>query len=376
MTHDVEPYPIDPLRALPAAAYREAAFAAEVDAVFRHDWVFVGTADEVAEPGDYVTTDLGGQPVIVLRRQDGELAAMSNLCSHRGTQLVDGFGNTKRFQCPYNAWTFADDGRLLGVPHATRDDVDRDAHCLPTYRAELWHGLLFVCLDPNVPALAERLAHLEPAATEGDFAELHHWTDRRGEEVWDANWKLVISNAMESYHLFHVHPETLEPYAPTAGAYYVVGNADGTVTGGDAPDGDGYTLFSLPPNFVGTVSRGALLWQAIQPLAWNRTRVITGGAYPSPSPEKSSGLSKLMGSAAAAAAMRLIPDFLPEDKAICERGQRAATGDFEPGTLVPMEQVISDFHHYLNRQLHGAEVPGPRTSAEVGIARSTEEVDA
>ena len=137
MTHDVEPYPIDPLRALPAAAYREAAFAAEVDAVFRHDWVFVGTADEVAEPGDYVTTDLGGQPVIVLRRQDGELAAMSNLCSHRGTQLVDGFGNTKRFQCPYHAWTFADDGRLLGVPHATRDDVDRDAHCLPTYRAEL-----------------------------------------------------------------------------------------------------------------------------------------------------------------------------------------------------------------------------------------------
>ena len=231
MTHDVEPYPIDPLRALPAAAYREAAFAAEVDAVFRHDWVFVGTADEVAEPGDYVTTDLGGQPVIVLRRQDGELAAMSNLCSHRGTQLVDGFGNTKRFQCPYHAWTFADDGRLLGVPHATRDDVDRDAHCLPTYRAELWHGLLFVCLDPNVPALAERLAHLEPAATEGDFAELHHWTNRRGEEVWDANWKLVISNAMESYHLFHVHPETLEPYAPTAGAYYVVGNADGTVTG-------------------------------------------------------------------------------------------------------------------------------------------------
>ena len=103
---------------------------------------------------------------------------------------------------------------------------------------------------------------------------------------------------------------------------------------GDAPDGDGYTLFSLPPNFVGTVREvrccGRRFAAGLEPHAGDH-----GGAYPSPSPEKSSGLSKLMGSAAAATAMRLIPDFLPEDKAICERGQRAATGDFELGTLVP-----------------------------------------
>ncbi len=366
-------YEIDPGRALPAAAYRADAHAADVARIFRDDWVFVGTADEVAEPGDYVAVDLGGQPVIVLRNQAGELAALSNMCAHRGTLLVDGRGSAKRFQCPYHAWTFRDDGALLSVPYADRGEVDRDAHCLPTYQAGEWHDLVFATMNPSSPPLAERLAHLAPIAAEAGMAELHHWTSARSDEVWEANWKLVIANAMESYHLFKVHPETLEPYAPTGDAYYLVGNADGTATGGRNTDGSDYTLLSLPPNFVGTLTNGSLLWQAVQPLAADRTRVITGGAYRSPSPDESSGLSKWTAKAMAKAADMTVPDFLPEDKDICERGQRAATGDFTPGPILPVEHVISDFHHYLNRQLRGAAVPPVRTSAEVGIARQVED---
>ncbi|MEM9610030.1 MAG: aromatic ring-hydroxylating dioxygenase subunit alpha [Actinomycetota bacterium] len=362
-------YPVDPGRALPAEAYRADSFAADVDHVFRRDWVFVGTADEVSEPGDYVTTELGGQPVIVQRDQDGRLGAISNLCAHRGTLLVEGYGNAKRFSCPYHGWTYADDGRLLAVPYTTRDDVDRSAHCLPRYRAEEWRGLVFASSTDDVQPLSERFAHLDELAADAGIDRLHHWTSQRSEAVWEANWKLVISNAMESYHLFKVHEETLEPYTPTAGAHYLVGSADGTATAGTSPDGDDvYTLLSLPPNFVGTITGGALLWQAVQPLAWDRTRVVTGAAYPSPPPDRSSGLSKLRGLATAAAGA-MLPDFLPEDEEICRRGQRAASGDFAPGVLVPMEQVISDFHHYLARQLHGAPVPPVRTSAEVGIAR-------
>ncbi|MEM9463845.1 MAG: aromatic ring-hydroxylating dioxygenase subunit alpha [Actinomycetota bacterium] len=367
-------YPIDPARALPTAAYRSKAFEAENRAVWRTAWIFVGTADEVAEPGDFVTTVLGGQPVIVLRRQNGELAAMSNLCAHRGTLLATGHGNTKRFQCPYHAWTFADDGRLLAVPHTRRDDVDRADHGLPTYRAELWHGLVFVSMGDG-PTVAERLAHLEPIVRDAGIADLHHWTGQRSEEVWECNWKLAMANAMESYHLFQVHPETLEPYTPTADAYYLLGSADGTATGGRSSSGEDYTLLSLPPNLVAVVSDGNLLWQAVQPIEWNRTRIITGGAYPHPSPEHSTGIGRLLG-LAADAATSLVPDFLPEDKAICERGQAAATGDFEPGPLVPMEQVVGDFHHFLNRHLHGAPVPPVRTSAEVGIARRVDDAEA
>lgn len=178
---------------------------------------------------------------------------------------------------------------------------------------------------------------------------------------------------MESYHLFSVHETTLEPYAPTAGAYYLVGDAHGTATGGTSPTGENeYTLLSVPPNFVGTLSGGALYWQAVQPLAWNKTRVVTGTAFDRPPPSESKGLAKLAGKLAGTFGS-MLPDFLPEDRAICERGQASASGEFAPGVLVPMEHVISDFHQYLARRIHGTPIPPVRSSPEVGIAPPTVE---
>ncbi len=359
----MDAYEIDPDRALPAEAYRsEGAYETELRRVWQGGWVFVGSADQVAEPGDFFTTFLGGQPVIVLRNQDGELSALSNLCAHRGTLLVDGPGNTKRFQCPYHAWTYRDDGSLLSVPHAAPNEVDKDAHCLPSYRCESWHGLVFVSMNPEVAPLAERFAHLESLAIQHGIGELQHWTSQREAEEWNANWKLVISNAMESYHLFKVHPETLEPYTPTAGAYYLTGSADGTATGGTQKDDDDYVLLSLPPNFVGVISGKSLLYQFVEPIAVDRTRTISGGAFDYEDPARASKISGLLSKATARVSESLMPDFLPEDKWICERGQLAASGDFAPGQLVSMEQVIVDFHHYLNRQLHNAETPPAKTA--------------
>jgi len=365
-------YELDPLRALPTVAYRsQSIFEAEQRKVWQGGWVFVGSVDQVAEPGDYFTTSLGGQPIIVLRNQAGELSALSNLCAHRGTLLVDGSGNAKRFQCPYHAWTYRDDGSLISVPHAKPGDVDRAAHCLPLYRCETWHGLVFVSMNAEAPPLVDRLAHLESIASDHQIAELHHWTSQRAGEVWQANWKLVISNAMESYHLFKVHPETLEPYTPTAGAYYIRGNADGSATGGAQPGAADYVLLSLPPNFVGVATQDMFLYQYVEPVTVDSTRIIAGGAFRQADPEDSTKLGGLLKKATQRVADSLIPDFLPEDKWICERGQQAASGDFKPGALVPMEQVVVDFHHYLNRQLHGVVGPPVATSESVGIAKTT-----
>lgn len=369
------PYGVDPLRALPMTAYRSDSHEVDLAAIWHDNWVFVATADEVAAPGDWVATTVGSQPVILLRRQDGKLAAMSNLCAHRGTLLAEGAGSGKRFQCPYHAWTYNDSGRLLSVPYAQKSDVDRDAHCLPTYRAEQWHGLIFVSLNTNVASLEVRFDHLDNALARSPIDNLHHWTSERGDEEWACNWKLAISNAMESYHLFKVHPETLEPYSPTASAYYLTGSADGTATGGSSRRGgqDDYLLLSLPPNFVAVVTGGMLLWQAVYPVAFDRVRVVTGGAYDSPSPTSGNSLQKLARTTMAKAADAISPDFLPEDKAICERGQRAATGNFDPGVLLPVEQVVIDFHHYLNRQLHDAAVPIPRSAPAVGVAKPAQD---
>lgn len=354
-------YAIDPDRALPTVAYRsKEVFDIEQQRIWRNSWVWVASEDELSTPGDFVTTTLGGQPVIVLRNQDGELAAMSNMCAHRGTLLADGAGNTKRFQCPYHAWTFRDDGTLMSIPHANPGDVDKEAHCLPTYRCETWHGLVFVSINPDVTSLAERYAHIEQIAVDRGLGRLSHWSSQRETQEWNANWKLIMMNAMESYHLFKVHPETLEPYTPTSGAYYITGNADAAATGGSQKGDDDYVLFSMPPNLVGVLTSASFLYQVVEPVTATRSRVIAGGAFTATDPEDSGKVTGLLKKATARATQSLIPDFLPEDKAICERGQQAASGDFNPGTLVPMEQVITDFHHYLNHHTNNI-APPPTT---------------
>ena len=354
----------DPEYALPNAAYREPAFAeAEMASIWHGDWVFVTTEDHVSSPGDRMPVIVGNQPVLLLRNQAGELSAVSNLCAHRGTLLVERPGKAKRIQCPYHAWTYRDDGRLLAAPFTPPGTVDKAAHCLPVYRVESWHGLVFVSLNPDVEPLAERFAAVEPHVVAHGAARMRHSSSQQATEVWDCNWKLAIINAMESYHLFQVHPKTLEPYTPTRDAYYIAGSARATATGGRVEGADDYLLISLPPSFVGVFNSGAFYWQAVHPLGAHRCTVRTGGASVASKGTRSSGsrsggwFAQWMTRAADRAAAYSLPDFLPEDKAICERGQRGAAGDFSPGRLVPAERVVADFGHYLNWRLNGVEPP-------------------
>ena len=353
----------DPRHALPNAFYRDpVVHAAEMAGIWHADWVFVTTEDAVAAPGDQLPVIVGDQPVLLLRNQEGELRALSNLCAHRGTLLVERPAKGKRIQCPYHAWTYNDGGRLLAAPFTSKDDVDKAAHCLPEYRVESWHGLVFISLDPAVEPLAERFAAVESLVVERGLDELHHYSDYQETQQWDCNWKLAIVNAMESYHLFQVHPKTLEPYTPTRDAYYITGSARATATGGRVEGGDDYLLISLPPSFVGALTAGSFVWQAVHPIGIAQCSVRTGGAYSSAPGGSSTGwfakwIGRTMGSGYS------LPDFLPEDKAICERGQRGASGDFSPGRLVPAERVVADFGHYLNWRLNHVEPPGVHTEA-------------
>ena len=163
-------------------------------------------------------------------------------------------------------------------------------------------------------------------------------------------------NAMESYHLFKVHPTTLEPYTPTRGAYYVAGSARATATGGRNEGEDDYLLVSLPPGFVGVLTRDSFVWLAVHPLGTQRCTVRTGGAFGLPRRAGALGglgewFSRTLGSGYAP------PDFLSEDRAICERVQRGYSGDFAPGRLVPLERVVADFGRYLDWRLNGVEPP-------------------
>ena len=143
---------------LPARAYVEReVFDAELDHVFARSWIFVCPERVVAEPGSFATANVAGEPVAVVRGDDGELRALSNVCRHRAMQILSGTGTCpKVLRCPYHGWTYRQDGQLAAVPEARGfAALDREGVRLPAFRVESLAGLVFVSLDADVPPLAE-----------------------------------------------------------------------------------------------------------------------------------------------------------------------------------------------------------------------------
>ena len=181
-------FPFDPAYALPSAAYRDPELlAAEMTGIWHRDWVFITTEDVLAAPGDQLPVVIGNQPVLLLRNQEGDLRALSNLCAHRGTLLVDRATKAKRIQCPYHGWTYTDAGEPHAVPFAPSEAIDKAAHCLPAYRIESWHGLVFVSLDPDVEALGERFAVVEALVAARGIDTMLHRSDQQSVQVWVCN---------------------------------------------------------------------------------------------------------------------------------------------------------------------------------------------
>src|SRR2546425_3985950 len=113
--------------------------------VFGRTWQAVGHAASVAERGSYLACDIAGEPVVVTRTKDGELRAFSNVCRHRGAVLTEGCGQVSAIRCPYHAWTYGLDGRLLGQPEFEGvEDWDRSKVCLPQFQVAVWGPFLVV----------------------------------------------------------------------------------------------------------------------------------------------------------------------------------------------------------------------------------------
>ena len=339
--------PLEEARSLPFGVYvDEGVHAAEVEKIFHDEWVFMCQTPELPNPGDYFAMNLAGEPVYVIRGGDGELRAFSNLCRHRGTQLLDeGFGSVDKYvTCPYHAWAFDLDGELQAVPYNKLIAVDRAQHKLIQFHCDTWHGLVFVHLGDNPQPLAERFAHMADYVSEFEIDEFDS-ASSGAPEYWNANWKLVMENAMESYHLFKVHEPTLEQVSPTRGAYYVAGSSEWSLTGGELTYGEQdldkyYVLLSMAPSFVGILTNGSLGWLSAHPMGPGRTMVRSGAIGIRKVTERSSG------------ADQFTRDFFLEDQLICERvhnGMSARKG--RGGKLVDMERVVTDFHQFLATRL-------------------------
>jgi choline monooxygenase len=150
--------------AMPPAIYASAeVLRLEQSHLFRKEWICVGRASAIAEPGAYLTYEIAGQPIVVLRDRTGSVRAFSNVCLHRMSVLLDGRGCTSVIVCPYHAWSYNLDGTLRGAPHMERTTGFRkDAYRLPEFRSEIWQGWIYVTLDPDAPPVADHLAPLIP----------------------------------------------------------------------------------------------------------------------------------------------------------------------------------------------------------------------
>ena len=200
--------------ALDPRLYRDpAVLEAEVDAIFSRTWQYAGHVGDLPEAGNYITARAGDQPVLVLRGDDGGLRAFRNVCRHRGSELLTGSGRCKKaIRCRYHGWTYdATDGRLLGVPEHREygERLDKSALGLIPARVEELAGLLFVNLDRDAAPLAEATAGLAERLAPYRIPELAKFASSKGggsESTQPANWKIVVENYLEGYHVPIAHP--------------------------------------------------------------------------------------------------------------------------------------------------------------------------
>ncbi len=178
----------------------------EVEKLFMRDWLMLARVEEFSEPGDFMTMEIVGEPILLCMNAHRALRAFTNVCRHRGAAVASGNGNTPDFRCPFHGWIYDLDGKLVapsqprGLP---RFDV---ANCgLSPIRLETWGGCIFVCFDDEGPSLAEYMA-ADAFADSAAFlrSEDMRLVDRFTYEI-DCNWKLLPENLIDTYHVEVIH---------------------------------------------------------------------------------------------------------------------------------------------------------------------------
>lgn len=202
--------PLHEARHLPAWYYTSPQLLEEEkEKLFFKDWLVVGRVEEFTKPGDFRAMDILGEPVVVCLNKDGELRAFSNICRHRGVALIHGEGNARVFSCPYHAWTYDLNGKLMAAARsAGLPGFDAQDCRLPPIRLDTWGGFVFINFSPDSPDLQayldvdgyrEAAAYVQP--------ENMVLVDTYTYEI-DCNWKLIPENLADVYHVEVIHKST------------------------------------------------------------------------------------------------------------------------------------------------------------------------
>jgi len=352
--------PLERARSIPASWYRDPRIEAlERTRVFRDSWQLVAHADQLAGPGDFVTADVAGEPVLVVRDDAGELRGFFNVCRHRAACVVtEPQGTARRLRCRYHGWTYDLHGRLRGAPEFDGvEDFRREEQGLVPLAVDRWGPLVFVHLGSSAPPLR---SWLEPVPEQlGALEDLRF--HRRKEYTLACNWKVFVDNYLDGgYHVNSVHPALgsvlrysdyrTEVFAASSVQSSPLRSGESSIDASASATrkGDVARYAWAFPNVMINLYSGVMDTNVVFPLAPDRCRVVIDFYF-----------ARLDGEDAQAFAERSIElghRIQLEDVGICEDVQRGlgsrsySTGRFS----VRREVAIHHFHRLLAGRLQGS----------------------
>ncbi|MGP0019760.1 MAG: aromatic ring-hydroxylating oxygenase subunit alpha [Candidatus Sulfotelmatobacter sp.] len=346
---------------LPAPFYTDPnILVAEREKIFGRTWQVVGRASQVANPGDYFTTDLIGEPLLLVRGGDGKLRGFYNVCRHRAGPPAEGCGSRKLFRCGYHGWTYGLDGALLSATEIEGvEGFHPEDFALKPVATEEWFNLVFVNLDPEARPLRESLGELPGQAEKFPFAQMKLF-ERRTYDM-KCNWKTYVDNYLEGYHLPSVHPGlnreldynayVVEPYARHVRQFSPIRGAQAGDTTprryGDAREDLSLNMtadyFWIFPNWMLNCYPDNVSLNIVLPVEAERSRAIFEWYLP----------EKDHSSPAAKASVEFSHQIQLEDVGICETVQKnLRSRSYSRGRFsVKQEKGVHAFHRMYGERM-------------------------
>ena len=358
--------PLAGSRSMPSDFYTSPAlFDAERTHVLQKHWFFACRDDMLANPGDFRAIETVGGPVVLIRGDDSVLRAFANFCRHRGSLLLQGKGTTRRVLCPYHAWSYRLDGSLATSPDMEgAEGFDPTENGLVPIRLESWNGFVFLTFNAAAPSLLQHLGDLPARMASHQLGEMRC--------TWyktfypNCNWKLILENAMETYHTGILHRDTVGRQTSrtieTQGSWRCIqvisGRSIATLPGQppsfepirgldvEARMGTYFTV--ILPSCQFAVAQDCMWWLNVTPLAHDRSILEVGGCFPAEVVDD--------------------PDFQAKAEPYYDRWEKVALEDFgvlelqqralgsllhRPGSLSRRDDEVQAFGKWVVNQLPG-----------------------
>jgi phenylpropionate dioxygenase-like ring-hydroxylating dioxygenase large terminal subunit len=359
--------PLAQAETLPAWCYTSQEFYdEEVRNIFRKTWNFVGRVDEIPTGGDYFTTDLYGDSIILVRDRTNTVRAFANTCRHRGTRLVEGKGKCRTFTCPYHSWAYALSGELIGAPGMEGvAGFDLANFPLIPVRLETWGGFMFVNLDSSARPLLDYLGNAPETFASYNFDDMV--VVRKVEFDLACNWKVYIENAMEDYHTATVHRVSIGTQVCSRAestenwdAIHMPQETSVAVLPGETTSfphipslkgkaAEGTYVAVVYPNWFFATTQDCMWWLHVQPRGPGRSIVTQGAVFPRATTERSDFKEIVQ------KYYKRWDKSLPEDNEISVLQQAGLKSAFsQPGRFSLQEPVVHSIAQWVLDRVVGA----------------------